>query len=97
MRSLANYSEAELLEELARRCTLKEEKKQVAKWCHNCKHFKTWADNATGKGREMPEDYNPCGKQHRMYFRMPEDYDDEHGFYRTVCKDRDEGEAADGA
>lgn len=86
---LRNYSDAKLLEELARRCNHKQEKAPVARWCHDCMHFKTWDDrNAT---KPMPENYNPCAKKHKMYFRMPQDYpdaSDESGFYRPVCKDR---------
>lgn len=89
MRSIANYSEAELLEELARRCTHKEQKQQVARWCHNCTHFTTWADDAL----KMPDNYNPCSKLHKMFFRMPEGdpHDEESGFYKVVCADRDDG------
>jgi hypothetical protein len=80
---LAKFSTAVLREEIARREQRRTERKPVDLWCEDCKHFKFWI----GKG-EPPDTYNPCGNGHKMSFRVPEDYNDECGYYRRVCADR---------
>ena len=79
---LAKYSTAVLLEEISRREQARTERKPIERWCEDCKNFKFW----TGKGE--PPTYNPCSKEHKMSFRVPEDYNDECGYYRRVCADR---------
>lgn len=88
MRALKVFTDDQLLEELIRRRNAR----TVATpehWCHDCRNFKAWSD-APRQG-PMPEDFNPCTKQHEMLFVVPEEIDDEYGFYRRVCADRDLG------
>lgn len=83
--ALRDYSEDELIEELARR---KNERiiSKPSQWCDQCIHFKTLPEKA-------PDSANPCAKGHKMQFIGPEDYcDEEFGFYRRVCADRQEAE-----
>lgn len=82
MRALSNYSDDELIEELAKRRNARETERPV-RWCENCEHYKTWA-----KDSDPPDSYNPCSKKHKMHFRVPEQIDDEYGYYRRVCADR---------
>jgi len=83
VKSLSDYTDDELIEELARRRNTREINKPE-RWCVDCKNFTTW----NGKG-DPPNDYNACIKGHKMNFAMPEGYtDDEFGFYRRVCVDR---------
>jgi hypothetical protein len=76
-----------LLEELIRRRNAE----PVAKpkhWCHDCAHWKAW--NEVPREGQMPDSFNPCTKGHTMQFVVPQEIDDEHGFYRHVCADREE-------
>ena len=82
-RALAAASVDELLEELARRRSTRDQERPVDNWCHDCGHFTTW----DGAG-DAPEGFNACGKGHQMQFRIPVDYGDAWGFYRRVCADR---------
>lgn len=77
--AIRDYSEAELLAELARRRGLREDKKPK-RWCDECQHFAASEDAKLTK--------NPCTKSHAMHFIMPEyagDY--EWGYYRSWCSD----------
>lgn len=89
-RALSAATVDELLEELARRRSTRDQERSVDSWCDDCGHFKTW----TGEG-DAPAGFNPCSKGHTMQFRAPADYGDAWGFYRRVCGDRlaDEVEA----
>jgi len=85
--TLAAFSDDELIEELARR----KNARAVAApehWCHDCRNCLTWR----GRG-EPPNTFNPCSKGHTMQFIVPEEMDDEWGYYRRVCADRDPLEA----
>lgn len=82
------YTTEQLIEELARRANQRETKKPRA-WCEDCKRFVPWNDGPTPH-LPMPEKYNACSAGHEMKFVAPEGYGDDYGFYRTVCKDRDE-------
>ena len=92
---LRQFSRHQLIEELARRAneapTAKPER-----WCHDCTHFVAWLDQDPPKRRDMPDGYNPCTKGHTMRFMAPEEIDDEYGFYRPVCTDRDEPATQEG-
>lgn len=88
---LKDYTEVELIEELARRAANRE-KSKPKKWCSNCSNFKCWK----GVGNDVPEEYNPCTKGHKMSFAMPEyETDDDYGFYRGICADRTENAVCD--
>lgn len=89
-RALSAASVDELLEELARRRSTRDQERPVDSWCHDCGHFQTW----TGMG-DAPRDFNACSKGHAMQFRVPADYGDAWGFYRRVCADRLADEADD--
>jgi len=81
--ALAGFSRAALLEELARRERLREERAEIEHWCTDCAHFKF----VTG---DVPDDHNCCQKAHKMNFRVPESpHGDDGGFYRRVCADRE--------
>lgn len=86
---LGDFSDAELIEELARRKN-QVEPEQIKHWCNDCKNFVIWK----GDERKMPESYNPCSKKHVMSFRVPgmdeDPYTEDCGFYRVVCEDRNE-------
>lgn len=91
MRPLASFTDEQLLEELIRRRNAR----TVATpkhWCHDCRNFVAW-DEVRRKG-EMPDDFNPCTKGHEMKFIVPQEIGDEHGFYLSVCADRDMGDAS---
>lgn len=84
MDDLRAYTTDELLEELARRNRRGDERREIKRWCEDCKHFTFWR-----KPGDPPDDYNACGKGHTMSFRVPESYHgDDGGFYRRVCADR---------
>lgn len=85
---LMRYSTNQLIEELARRAAGVPTRKPEY-WCHDCKNFVAWFDKVPAPTKDCPENYNPCTKGHTMMFRAPEEYDDEYGFYRPVCADRD--------
>ena len=85
---LRDYTENQLLEELARRANARGTKKPDH-WCHDCAHFVAWFDRVPAPRKDCPEDYNPCAKGHAMKFIVPEEIGDEYGFYRSVCADRD--------
>jgi hypothetical protein len=88
---LKDYSDGELINELARRNNVRE-KSRPEKWCHDCENFKGWDDDLERKHKAMTASYNPCQKGHKMQFVMPEDCGDaDYGFYRRSCEDRDEG------
>jgi hypothetical protein len=79
---LREATEDELLEELARRRNARQTTR-VSKFCDTCANFATKVD--------ADDSYNPCTKGHTMNFQMPEGYpdaDDDWGFYRRVCADR---------
>ena len=77
--AIRDYSEAELLAELARRRALREDKKPT-RWCDECQHFAASEDAKLAK--------NPCTKSHVMHFIMPESAGDyEWGYYRRWCSD----------
>lgn len=82
--SLSDYTDEDLLEELAGRERRRRERAPI-KPCDECRNFKAW-DTAAGTPLD---DYNPCQKEHRMSFKEPDSpttYD--WGFYRRVCADR---------
>lgn len=79
---LREATEDELPEELARRRNARQTER-VSKFCHECAHFVPNDD--------ADDSYNPCSKKHTMNFQMPEGYpeaDDDWGFYRRICADR---------
>lgn len=87
---LSDFSEDELIEELARRRNAKPDvlPEDVCHWCHDCGNFIPW----TNQRKKIPEDYNPCKKGHEMRFVVPDINGDphaDHGFFRLVCADRD--------
>ncbi len=46
----------------------------------------------------MPDNYNPCIKEHKMQFRAPDEYNwtsDDWGFFRLHCADRSPSTATD--
>ena len=79
---------AQLVEELARRANSRPTRKPQ-QWCESCAHFVAWVDRSPPPQADCPDDYNPCAKQHTMRFHAPEGYDEDYGFYRTVCPDRE--------
>ena len=85
---LRSYSTNQLIEELARRAngtpTAKPEH-----WCHDCTHFVAWYDQVPMPRMKVFDSYNPCTKAHAMKFIAPDAIDDDYGFYRPVCIDRD--------
>jgi len=79
---LREATEDELLEELTRRRNARQTTR-VSKFCDTCANF------ATKVGAD--DSYNPCTKGHTMSFQMPEGYpdaDEDWGFYRRICADR---------
>lgn len=90
--ALAMFSDEELIEELARRAN-RRDLENIKHWCHDCRNFKPWGERHH-RGRElpMPDNYNPCVKEHAMNLRLPELHQDPHsgGFYLPVCSDREE-------
>lgn len=83
---LKRFSTQQLLEELVRRQNVRTHAKPEA-WCHDCRHYETWADKP--RRGECPDDFNPCTKGHAMLFVVPEEIDDDFGYYRNVCADRE--------
>ena len=74
---IAEFTENELIEELARRKNV-QVNLDPEKWCHDCAHWKS-TDKPSA---------NPCTKGHAMQFQMPEFPDEGGGFYRHICVDR---------
>lgn len=85
---LRQYTRSQLIEELARRANA-QDTRRPKRWCHDCAHYATWGDLHPKLEHECPDDYNPCMKGHAMKFCVPEEYDDEYGFYLHVCADRE--------
>ena len=87
---LSKISTDKLMEELVRRRNARrarEESQKPIENCDECANFRVWS-----KRGECPDDYNPCGKGHKMRFRMPRDenpHDPDYGYYRIVCADRE--------
>ena len=80
---LCDYTDAELLAEVVRRRQERERTKPTA-WCDECKYF----SGATGDGQMIA---NPCTKEHKMLFLMPDSSSDvEWGYYKRWCHDRRE-------
>ncbi len=80
---LKDYTDAELLSEVARRRKERERTKPT-KWCDECAHFA----GVMGDGRVMA---NLCSKEHQMQFLMPDSASDvEWGYYKRWCHDRRE-------
>lgn len=79
MKTLADFSTDELLEEIVRRRNTVE-KEEVSDWCDDCLHFRHSTSERDTR--------NNCTKGHAMLFMPPEDDGDECGFYRRVCADR---------
>ncbi|MGL4231009.1 MAG: hypothetical protein ACRCWJ_06540 [Casimicrobium sp.] len=52
-------------------------------YCEECTNFKPDAILAARKTT-----FNPCAKGHPMRFRQPQGYNDDYGFYRNTCSDR---------
>lgn len=86
---LRRYSTSQLIEELARRANCVTTQKP-RHWCHDCNNFVAWCDKVPAPRKECLENYNPCTKGHAMRFMVPEEYDDEYGFYLPVCADREQ-------
>ena len=87
MNKLREFSDSELLEELARRDNrrdLKGDRRSRIKWCDECVHFLAWA------AKYGPIDtYNPCELSHGMSFAMPKHSTaSDWGFFKKVCVDR---------
>ena len=81
--ALSDYTDAELLAEVARR-RKEREKTKPTKWCDECQHF----SGGTGDGRVLA---NPCSNGHQMLFLMPDSPTDaEWGYYKRWCQDRRE-------
>lgn len=76
-------TQAQLVEELARRLNLGDRTAPPESWCENCAHFRT----TTPRALEMNPNWNPCAKRQKMKFYMPQDHDDPHtfGYYVDVC------------
>lgn len=80
---LKDYTDAELLAEVARR-RKERERTKPKKWCDECEHF----SGGLGDGKVMA---NPCNKEHQMLFLMPDSASDvEWGYYKRWCHDRRE-------
>ena len=80
---LKDYTDAELLAEVARRRKERERTKPT-KWCDECVHFA----GGIGDGKVLA---NPCSKDHQMLFLMPDSATDvEWGYYKRWCHDRRE-------
>ena len=78
---LKDYTDAELLAEVARRRKERERTKPT-KWCDECAHFA----GGIGDGKVLA---NPCSKEHQMLFLMPDSAADvEWGYYKRWCHDR---------
>ncbi len=77
---LEQFSDIQLLEELARRVKLREEENEPENWCDNCRHFK-YPKTENGNVR--------CVKKHKMKFWMPKGYTDDFGYYVDFCPDRE--------
>jgi len=90
---LGKFSNAQLLEELGKREEARSRRKPIKHWCDDCKNFKPWS---RPQSEDVPDDYNPCSKGHKMTLRVPESYTDDWGLYRRVCKDRNESTAEKG-
>ncbi len=88
MNPLSKFTTDELMEEIVRRRNDHKEA-QPKKWCHDCRNFKPWDGPIK---IDAPDNYNPCGKGHKMTFSCPpSDYTgDGTGFHRRVCEDRAE-------
>lgn len=58
-------------------------------YCDDCAHFVYQPAAA-----DTDDTYNPCQKGHQMSFQLPSDYqwyyDNNYGFYRPHCADRQE-------
>lgn len=88
MASIADFSIEELAEELARRARNKPKEPAKFRACDDCSNFIGWHD------MNVPDDYNPCKKGHKMSFKVPETHSDiDWGFYRNVCPDRNQEKA----
>ncbi len=82
-RGISFYSDAQLIEELARRQRRRDREGDVP-WCDECANFRPWR----GDG-DAPDTFNPCSKGHRLKFRDAGTYASlDFGFYRLVCEDR---------
>ena len=86
MSVLDHFTDDQLLEELVRRRN-NAKPRQPARWCEECLHYRHWASPS-----DMPADYNPCQKRHRMEFHTPTKWQDADcfGHYRIICTDRQE-------
>lgn len=86
---LAAFSEAQLIEELARRKN-RERAPEPLQFCDDCANFKTNPNASDG--------YNPCQKGRRMSFYLESDAcgpEPVCGFYLAVCPDRRERDATE--
>lgn len=82
---LREATQAQLVEELARRLNDNARDEPPALYCDDCAHFQTWE-----RIGEPPASYNPCAKHHAMAFYVPQLGDDPSagGYYIEVCPDR---------
>lgn len=97
---LRAYSTAAMYAEIARRRDARVQRSPISK-CEECRHFQHFKPLEPQGGQgvsaliEPPNGYNACLKRHMMSFRMPDsddgpaDQNDDWGFYRRACADRD--------
>lgn len=83
---LAQFTTAQLREEVARRGFLLTDEREGLQWCEDCVHFNI-QPNLTPAAEKR---WKPCTKAHRPAFLMPLEHDGPHapcGFHRPECPD----------
>jgi hypothetical protein len=82
----SHFSTDELLAEIIRRRNARATRGPIVQ-CDKCAHF------VPSETEYANDAYNPCAKKHEMSFRMPDPeagpLDDDWGFFRRVCADRE--------
>lgn len=92
LNGLRAFSTAALHAEIKRRRDARVRRGPILK-CEDCQHFRLFEGSLSA---QPPQDYKPCAFRHEMHFRMPEpddgpaDQNDDWGFYRPGCADREE-------
>lgn len=84
---LSKCTDDEIESECSRRRAIRIKQKHKLKWCDECVHFRI----SDGK-KEIPDNelMEACNLGHRTRFICPEHgTDDEWGFYRSPCSDRE--------
>lgn len=82
---LSEATQAQLVEELARRLNKSTRDEPPDIWCDSCAHFRTGTDFEISRAS-----WNPCSKGHVMSFYVPQDSDgpETFGYFIEVCADR---------